>query len=314
MTKVLAADIGYGDVKVVYAENNNIQKMFKFPSVIAEVKLNANVTDKRVVSYRDRSFYVGKDALNVESSAIIDIKDYALLEYFSPLFLYHALESIQVIPDVIVLGLSIAQINNSGHYKANIEDFLRKAGLSIAQVIIVPQGAIAKLAVDKYGVEFPQNTKDFSPESSYILADIGFNTLDVCHVINGSTSSNLIRGIEGRGATLIVQDVIVDIQKQHNIILNMSEGKSVLDTGVLKRRGVTFQVLDIIKVARETYINNLKTIIENEFGKILDKVDNLVVLGGGAYILNPGNTGFVKSPPQSSEYYNAIGMAIYPSK
>ncbi|BCG50035.1 ParM/StbA family protein [Ralstonia phage RP13] len=310
--KVLALDGGYGDNKIVYGEFGSIKNMFKFITAAAEVKLNDMVTDRRVITYRDHSFYVGKDALNVQSSSIIDVKGYEQLEFFAPIFLASALQQLQVVPDVIVLGLSIAQIQNSGHFRANIEDFMRKSGCA-AKIVIVPQGAVAKLAIDTYGMSFPSNTKEFSPESSYILGDMGFNTLDLCHVINGVASSNMIRGIEGRGATLIVQDVVVDIKEKHGITLNLSEGKSVLDTGILKRRGVSYEVKDIIEKARGVYIENLKTIIENEFGEILDKVDNLFIVGGGAYILDPNSTGngFVRAPSASAEYYNAIGMFLH---
>lgn len=308
--KILAVDTGFGDVKIVYGDHTKIVSMYKFPSTAAEVKLNSMVKDDRVITYNDKSYYIGKDALHVQSSSIIDIDSYDKLEYFSPLFLYKTLNELQIIPDIIVLGLSIAQINNSGHYKNNVEEFLHKSGIN-STVYIVPQGLISKLAVDKWGTDFPDFTKDYSKESSYVIADIGFNTLDIVHVVNGSASSNLVRGIENRGAVLIVNDLIVDIKERHNIELNISEAKEVLSTGVLKRRGVTYSVEDLIINSKVKYIDNLKVIIENEFGDILDKVDGLVIVGGGSYILNPGDKGFVRGPKQGAEFYNALGYYQY---
>lgn len=307
---VLAIDLGFGDTKCAYGVNGKLSQLFKFTSVVAEVVVNESVQDKRVISFNDKHYYIGKDALNVESSSIIDIDTYSKLEYFSPLFVYRVLEELEIIPDVIVLGLSIAQINNSGYFKKNIEDFLRKSCIA-SEVKIVPQGLIAKLAVDMYGVNFPDITKDFSSDSSYIIADIGFNTLDVCHVINGKTSSNLVRGIPERGATLIVQDLIIDIKEKFNIELNLSEGKEVLSTNILKRRGVNYDVNDLINKSKSIYIDNLKLVIEDNFGKILDKIDNLILLGGGSYILATNDDDFVINPKQKAEYYNCLGMFIY---
>lgn len=311
--RVLSVDVGYGDCKVIDGDETGIKSLYKIPSVAARVEVNELISDDRVITVGEQHFYLGKDALQLQSASIIDINTYEKLEYFAPMFVYRALKDLQVIPDVIVLGLSIVQIANSGHYKTNVEDFLRKCGVA-SKIFIVPQGASAKLAIDKYGVDFPELTKDFNSNSSYVLADIGFNTLDICHVVNGATSSNLVKGIENMGAILIVNELVIEIHNQYKIVLNSSEGKEVLYTGVLKRRGKSYDVTKIILDIKTKYIDNLKTTIENTFGEVLDKVDALVVVGGGNYILNPGQVGFVRGPKESSEYYNAIGYWIYGMK
>ena len=77
-----------------------------------------------------------------------------------------------VVPDIIVVGLSIAQVSNSGYYREAIERLFKLSGKSV-QVFILPQGAAAKLAVDKYGATFPERTKDFNASINYVLCDIG---------------------------------------------------------------------------------------------------------------------------------------------
>jgi len=307
---VLAIDSGYGDNKVVFGDSSGIKNIYKFPSVAGSIVLNELVSDDRVLTFNDRNFYIGQDALSLPSKSIIDIDSYEKLEYFAPLFVARVLGDLKVVPDIIVIGLSIAQIKNSGHYKKLIEDFLRKSGIG-STIHVVPQGAVAKLAVDKYGVDFPEDTKDFNSSSSYILADIGFNTLDICHVVNGTTSANLVRGIEKMGATLIVNDLIISIRDTHNILLNPSECKDVLATGLLKRRGVQYDVAALITKAKSDYIGNLRVVIENEFGDVLDKVDSLVLVGGGSYILGASDNNFIKSPRNKAEFYNAIGYYLF---
>ena len=308
---IITLDVGYGDCKVIAGNESGIVKQYKFPSVVAKVKANPLVNDSRIIEFEKESYYVGADALSVQSDAIIDISNYARLEFFTPLFIYKVFCDLESAAHKLVLGLSIAQIGNSGHYKARVEKFLQSLGLDI-QVIIVPQGAISKLAIDEYGVSFPDKSKEYKSDSNYVIADIGFNTLDLTQVIAGKTSANLVRGIESSGAVLIVNQMVKEIKDQLGIELNLSEGKEVLSQGYIKRRGKKTDVKEIIKVAVDRYMSDLKMVIEAEFGKILDKVDNLIIVGGGSYLLKEMDTedGFIIKPAQYAEFYNTIGFYL----
>lgn len=307
---ILSIDTGYGDCKVVYGDQQEIKNIYKFQAAVARVNVNEIVKDNRVVNYKDNNYYVGEDALSVQSSSIITIDDYQKLEYYSPLFIYKAISDLEAVPDILVLGLSIAQIKNSGYYRENITNFLNENGIS-TKILVVPQGAISKLTIDKYSNEFPHASKNFNAKGNYVIADIGFNTLDICHVINGQTSTNLVRGIEGRGITVVVKELIDSIKKEHKIQLTVPEAISVLANKQLKRRGQSFFVEEFIKKANDNYIDKLQEIIETEFGAILDKVDNIYLIGGGAYYLDTDSNGFSKKPNVKSEFYNAIGYYIH---
>lgn len=304
---VLSVDVGYSGTKVVSGDEIKIDKVFEINSVVAQVPRNDLVSDDRLVSYDGNTYYVGSDALAVQTESIIEITDYSKLEYFAPLFVSKAIQESGMSPDILVLGLSIAQISNSGYYKDKIENFLKAAGLN-PKIFVVPQGAIAKIAIDYYGDHFPEKNKEFNSNATYLIGDLGFNTLDVGHVVNGKISSNLVRGLEYEGIIVIAKEVKEKILEEFNVDLSIPEVKDVLLTNQFKRRGKAYDCKKIVADAKKNYIERLFGIIEKEFGKILDKVDNFYLIGGGAYIFAKDADDFVKVPKQSAEFYNAIGF------
>ena len=56
MKKVLAIDIGYGSVKVIYGyEDGTIKNQFKFTSIVALIDKDEFIKDKRILDYKDKS-------------------------------------------------------------------------------------------------------------------------------------------------------------------------------------------------------------------------------------------------------------------
>ena len=117
MKTVLGIDPGYGDFKVCYGDSKGvISKLYKFNSVLGRVDDSEHVNDKRVYNYRKVTYYVGETALKLETSRIIDLITYENLEKFSPLLIEHVINELGEVPEMIVCGLSVAHISNSGYY------------------------------------------------------------------------------------------------------------------------------------------------------------------------------------------------------
>jgi len=177
---ILGIDQGYGDVKVTLGTADGIEKQFKFTSAIGITKHNEHVKDSRIYEFKGHSYYVGENAMHLPSENLIDITDYKNLEYYAPLFLYHALQLIDAVPDIIITGLSKAQIQNSGHFKEALMNFVvNEKQFVFNDVYVLPQGAGSKLCIDKYGNNFPELQKEFTGDTTYVGCDIGFNTLDM---------------------------------------------------------------------------------------------------------------------------------------
>jgi hypothetical protein len=313
MQRILGLDIGYGDVKVVsMLEDGSIEKIFKFPSSIGITKKNDHVSDKRIYDFKGHSYYVGEHALHLPSENLIDITEYKNLEYYAPIFLFHALQQLGAKPDVIVSGLSKAQINNSGHFKEALQSFaVNEEDFAFSNIFILPQGAGSKLTIDKYGNHFPKPQDEFMGATSFVGCDIGFNTLDMFMVTDGKTSPNLFEGIEREGVMKIATLVARKVKEVHGRQIGLHEAKEVIDTGSYKLRGTKHSFKDYIDEIKDNYLKSLLELIETKYGKILDKCDFISLSGGGSTMFKTTADGFIRIPESKNEFYNAIGFGLF---
>lgn len=313
MQTVLGIDIGFGDVKVtVGTSEGHVGKQFKFTSTIGITKRNEYVQDQRIYDFKEHSYYVGENALHLPSENLIDITDYKNLEYYAPLFLYHVIKMIGFKPDIVVSGLSKAQIENSGHFKEGLMDFeVNGERYIFDNVYILPQGAGSKLCIDKYGDNFPQLQQEFTGTTSFVGCDIGFNTLDMFLVTDGKTSPNLFEGIEREGVMKIATLVAKKVKELHGRSITLHEAKEIIDTGIYKLRGQKHPFNDYIDEVKKGYLKELLALIETKYGKILDKCDFISLSGGGSTIFKSTEDGFIRVPKNKHEYYNSIGFFLF---
>lgn len=309
---ILAIDLGFGYNKVVVARDGVIEKKFKFPSAVGLVNKNEMIQDPRIFNYEGKDWYVGEDAMKLPSTSIVDVKDYKSLEFFAPLFIYYVCHTLNIVPSVIATGLSKAHIGQSGYFEEKIKHFVvNGVEVAIGEVYVLPQGAGAKIAIDKYGDNFPNENKEFLGSSSYVGADIGFNTIDMFQVLNGKASPNLFEGIEGNGVVMISSMLIDHIKETMGRTITHNEAKEILASNKLKIRGQETDFTASIKEFKAKYLENLMGLIETKYGQILDKMDGLYLIGGGSYLFRDETNNFIKVPKVDNEYYNAIGFYLY---
>lgn len=310
---LLAIDIGYGDIKVVYGDDHgNIYKKFKLSSIIGFVGHSDIITDSRQYLYKDKYYYVGEDALALESNRIIDITSYNNLEYFAPLFLVHVINMLNENPDKIITGLSKAQIGNSGHFKNALSEFVVNGYTYKYDISVLPQGVPSKLTIEKYGINYPEINTEFLDKSSYICIDVGFNTLDVFQCVNGRTSANLAEGLEGEGIMKLASQLqtIISSESRFNRTITLKEAKEILDTNTYSLRGTKYDLTKEIESIKVKYLEYLKTLIEQRYGKVIDKMDAIYLVGGGSIIFKNMSDGFFRVPTSSNEFYNALGFYL----
>ena len=313
MKYILGLDIGYGAIKAtVFNENGEIIKIFKFPSMIAITKKNEFINDNRIYEFKGHHYYVGENASNMPSENLIDITSYQNLEFYSSLFLYHTLKMIEVKPDIIVTGLSIAQIQNSGYFKEYLQEFVVNGEtFKFDEIYILPQGAGSKLTIDKYGTNFPQEQTEFLGNSTYVGIDCGFSTIDLFMCTDGKTSPNLFEGIEKEGVMKIATDVAKKVQELYGRQITLQEAKDVLDTGVYKLRNIEHDFKDYVAEIKKDYLKNLLTLVESKYGKVLDKCDYIFLSGGGSTFFKSTEDGFIRVPKTKHEFYNALGFGLF---
>lgn len=313
MKYIMGCDIGFGDVKVTVAqEDGDIIKQFKFQSVLAATQLNEHLRDEKIAEFKGHHYYIGADALLAPSESIIDITDYKNLEYYAPLFLYKAIQESGIMPAVVVTGLSKAQIENSGFFKANLQSFeVQGQSYKFDQLFVLPQGAGSKKCIDVYGDNFPTKVKDFTATQTYVGCDIGFNTLDMFMVSNGKTSSNLFEGIENEGVLKIAREIAKKVHELFNRKIGLHEAKEVIDTGVYKIRGQKHDMSAHVEEIKKQYVKNLLELIDQRYESIIDKCDFISLSGGGSAILQSVKDQFIRIPKTSHEYYNSIGFTLF---
>jgi len=313
MKKIVGIDIGFGDVKCTLGTSDgSITKQFKFPSTIGITRRNEHITDKRIYDFKEHSYYVGENALHLPSDNLIDITDYKNLEYYAPVFLYHAIQMLECTPDIIVSGLSKAQIENSGHFKEQLMNFeVNGTTFKFDELYILPQGAGSKLCIDKYGDNFPHPQQNFTGTTSFVGCDIGFNTLDMFLVTDGKTSPNLFEGIEREGMMKIATEIAKKVKELHGRSITLHEAKDILDTGIYKLRGQKHPFKDYTDEVKKTYLKSLLELIEVKYGKILDKCDFISLSGGGSTIFKSTEDGFIRIPKSHHEFYNSIGFFLF---
>lgn len=313
MKYILSGDIGFGDFKgILMSETGEILKIFKFPSMVGITKKNEFINDNRIYEFKGHSYYVGENASHLPSENLIDITEYKNLEYYAPLFMYHALKMLEVVPEIIVTGLSKAQIQNSGYFKENLQEFVVNGEtFKFPEIFVLPQGAGSKLTVDKYGSNFPQEQTEFMGNTTYVGIDCGFNTLDLYLVTDGKTSPNLFEGIEKEGVMKIATEVAKKVNELHGRQITLQEAKEILNSGVYKLRNVEHDFKDYVAEIKKDYLKNLLSLIETKYGKILDKCNFIFLSGGGSTFFKSTEDGFIRVPKTKHEFYNALGFGLF---
>ena len=313
--KILAIDIGYGDTKVVYGDDTgNIIKKFKIPTLIGIVGNNTSIVkDDKIIAYAGNSYYVGEDVYSLESSRIIDINDYSHLEFFAPIICHYVCTLIKDRPDIVVTGLSKAQLENSGHFQKKLESYeVNGQTYEFNKVVVLPQGVPSKLTIEKYGINYPKSNTDYHDKSSYLCIDVGFNTLDLFQVINGETSANLAEGIEQHGIVKLAQKVksLVATDERFNRTISLKEAKHILDSNSYKLRGATYDLTEECSRIKSEYLADLTKLVESKYGTILDNMDAFYLIGGGSIIFRDMNDSFIKVPAAENEFYNVLGFFL----
>lgn len=306
----LGIDIGFGDVKCIVGNDSEILSKWKFPSVVAPVEVNEHITDPRAIHYDGNNYYVGNDALKLESEYQMSVDEYRHLEAFTPIILQYVISKLDKSVPItsLVVGLSVAHIQYAKNYYLAVEKYLESIGSSNTKILVLPQGSGVKLAYDKYGNSFPVDTTNMTSNDNYLICDVGFNTVDLLYVMDGRVSPNRIGGVEGMGLVVVAKLLDGKIKESYsNLEFSIKDLKTILDKGYMQVRGVKVDLREDIKVLKTSYLKLIEGLLEDKYGKVLDKVDYLLLSGGGATYFSDIESAFYRTTGPESCYYNAIG-------
>jgi hypothetical protein len=315
--KVLAIDVGFGDVKVGYLVDGKVKDLFKDVNIIYKLpsdkdsELKYTGTEKNIVKIKDEYYMLGGSALNLPDTNLVTVDNFDALKAVTPILVNRYLAKYHDQVDILVVTISSAFLKQSGDYKKYISE---EVPFPIDHILVVPQGPSAKVGLDNVGldVEDPSHKESFQ---SYLGVDIGFNTIDVFTCIDGSVLPADVTGYPGDGIIRIankIHDYIKDTYKKDFAI---SRVKQIIYDGKFTSRSETIDVKDVIQKEVSDYIKWLHEFLEEKYGNVMDTIANIVIFGGGAEVIRSQadlwstmySRDFVKLPVNSSEFYNTIG-------
>ena len=321
----IGVDAGYGDVKTAVNFNERTE-YFKFPTAVAYAKnglvLGGFGTENAIrdYEYNGRKYRVGHSAL--KCSDLFYTRDINFLLTYVPLLIYASLERVAetysigfdeliVAAKQLCIGLPLSYWEE---YESKFADMLtdfqvagRHVHFDAVEVLAQGQGVLVDFVIDDAWHENEERAN-----SDIVIVDIGFNTIDVLCVEEGTCSKEWSDMIEGGGICRICDSVNSNLQKSR-IYLPEQAVKDVLMKKELTIYGQNRDLSNVIRNASEAYTDKLEQEIRSRWSSFLQRADKLIIAGGGAYYLSEFN-GYPPDficVPNDPEYSNARGFLKY---
>lgn len=317
--KVLAIDVGYGSVKCCYTNSQGIKRYEKYISAVGKVGASSVVNDTNAFSFNGQMYYLFDTALKLPNDQLLDLQSYENLKEASPIIIAYLLKKYKVEYDRIVLGLSMAMVENSQDYLNYLSTNLQ---LPMNKFMLIPQGIGSKIAYDRYNRN-PEDATQFNDVrvKNFLGVDIGFNTVDIYQCIGGVASGQTVSGLKGEGICRVAFDLMDEVRRNTGIEISIQHAKEILERGALVHRGATYDYTAQISEFIRRYFVNLVTLLESNFSKVIDNMDNILFVGGGAALLSKYKESiredlerYYKGDfimiPNMPEFYNVLGYHI----
>ena len=281
MTQI-ALDIGYGDVKVSTGKT-----CFKFTNGISfagNTTVDYAQNALEIYTFNDIEYLVGEQAL-LNNPFIT--RDYSYLYEYAPLLVYKALKLAKIKPSSnieIVTGLSLKDWHKAEEFGERLSNiYVNKEHYNIApeNIKIVPQGK--GIYIDHKSEKNNCITEDF-----FAIVDIGYNTFDFLMFLNGKPIPN-----KNYANTLGVNQLVIEIQKYLNKNFNANfseqETKEILLKKAVRIGAKNHDLSAVIDKEILKYSKLLQNEIVAKNGDLINKVYNVIISGGGAYLLEQIN-------------------------
>lgn len=327
---ILSIDLGYGSIKYCIMDPNSgkIIKIDKEVSGVLEVPEGDSSMISSVDTYHEfkgKRYLIGELSTKLDLEPI-DIMDYEGFKKVGPILMSYLLNKFSTSNiHKISIGITPVIWDKRDDY---LEYVTTELDLTEGKLELHTQGVSGHYTYLRYGLDInPDDTKINidSKSLNYIGADLGFNTMDIYLCVNGSILDYGIRGYAKKGITIVAEKVKEYVFTHLGLKLNDVESKEVIELGGVKKRGKLMDMSEKIAEFIVEYLLDTMKLIESEYGNQLNKMDNILISGGGAEVIkiymerSPiinnkieelyGDE-FLMLPKSYGEYYNCIGYAI----
>lgn len=314
-SKVISIDVGFGYTKFCILEGMNHRQEGKFANAYANV--GEGHIDDNIIEIGGKRYYVGQEALGLPQSKVIEVMDYESFKIISPFVIKKVITNLQM--DVLIISLSAVFLDKSKDYKSYISEQLN---ISEDKIILIPQGIGGKITIDYYGLNPNKASSSNETLSSYLIVDVGHNTVDIVPVVNSKAVGSDVKGFDGMGTVWIAKKIKESISSSYNVNISLAQAKQIMMDRSFSRLGAVIDLEDLVIGLEVKYIESLTKLLTEKFSEsIMASVDGIVLLGGGSYLIQNKlqvwqecdlfkNPSFTKFPKSHAEYYNVIGGGL----
>ena len=307
--RYLITDVGYGDTKFAYEVDGEL-RFGKFPSAIVrrgpktesvQTELAGLKGESGELIYNGVSYVVGDEALLEGTPISTRRRDF--IPKFSPIIVAKIIQEAQQNFDGIIVSIAISDLSeeNKNAIKRALSNFEvsgRKFGFK--EVRIYPQG---------YGIYkdvFPKNH-----EGLVVVADIGFNTIDVSTYLGGKPVKRNIMGLPGYGTSRVIKRLIERIRQElGEPVTEIEVNRALQGDKKLRIYKKTVDLSQWLEEEKEFYAEDVIAYIESSpVGEVWKRADARIIGGGGGYFI-PRNIAEEVDViiPEAPEFSNVRGF------
>lgn len=305
----ISVDVGFGSVKAAVYKNSEIQCV-QFPSAVGYsssgcIELGKFAKQEKSYSLNGEALYlVGDDAVNTA----ITTRDLSFLIKFSPLFIYKALCDLNLINSQINLALGLPLYYFS-KYKDELKrsvfsDVVNGASLSlfINKFEIYPQGIGALM---DYMIDDKITFINEKKELNSVIADIGYNTIDIIITDSGRAVKGESDMLENAGIVKISKEMQNYIKNNMDINLSEAETQKAIIAKSVYGKDLSNEIHSLSAKYAEWLIQEIKS----RFKERINRSEKIIFTGGGVNLIKNELKDFKKAYiPNYPEFSNARGF------
>lgn len=301
MSDEISIDIGYSATKVSY--NGRVAK---FPTAVSFYSdVGTQYGNSNTYEFEGEKYYVGSEAVSEEAFVTTD---YKFLYKFAPVIIYHILGKFNHLPQdrpiTVKTGLAVVDWGKKDEFIERITKFNINGDEVTIQPILIPQGA-------GVAADWVSENNDGYPDKLHVL-DIGYNTINSLHFLNGRPDKSKIKTYPGHGVSSIIKPFTSFLENTYAINFSEQEALAIFTKGTFKYNGEDQEaVAEKIVELKSKFVTKLfQSVLVND-KKLMAMSDVVLIAGGGAYLLQgtsfPPNVQFVSEP---YEYSNVRGYSL----
>lgn len=329
---ILAIDLGFGSVKVAFISPDSGELILdKYISATAKLDERPDDFDQDNTFQLQESYYVlGPQALKLPRNYLLPLSDFETLKAVTPVWISFLVNKYQrnlgIKFEKICIGLSLVYKDRAQEMLDYLSEVLM---VSPDMFICLPQGTAAKVALQEYGLSLDPAKRTQFKFDSFVLEDLGSNTIDVALITGSMSSTASSLGLENQGVCKILFDIIDFVYKSTGVQIQPDEAKVILDSGIFRRRGRNYDLSEQVKQFTIKYLIGILDLADTnpKLSSLIDNVQRIILIGGGAELWRkylpeiqkeiekrgyPSN--FWVIPEKNSEYFNAISYLLIGNK